>query len=219
MTRKFTLVLVAAALIAPVSVAQTRGSFRGAGWGGHDFGRSYSGHRRYGVPSGYFLGDPDFFYDDYPFAPAMPEPVAPPVTVQTPVANQGEQAKTPSLLIELQGDRYVRYGGAAQSAQREASAQELVAGLPAGKNTSNSAQYNLPPTVLVYRDGHRENVTDYAIVGRVMYAHRSSDGQAEYGLSNIQLSALDIPATLCANRENGVSFVLPAGPNQIVTRP
>src|SRR6202041_660919 len=80
-----------------------------------------------------------------------------------------------------------------------------------------------PPTVLIFRDGHREEVADYAIVGCVIYAHRArasgDDDQNGYGLNNIQVSALDVPATVRMNRENGVSFVLPDGPNQVLTRP
>ena len=80
---------------------------------------------------------------------------------------------------------------------------------------------DLAPTVLVYRDGHREEVPDYVIVGRVIYAHtnRDRDSEGDYDMTNIQLSALDIPATMRANRENGVRFVLPAGPNEVITRP
>jgi hypothetical protein len=84
------------------------------------------------------------------------------------------------------------------------------------------ASADLSPTVLVYRDGHREEVADYAIVGRIMYAHRSDgagESDASYGMKNIQLSALDIPATMRANRENGLNFALPSAPNEVVTRP
>ena len=33
------------------------------------------------------------------------------------------------------------------------------------------------------------------------------------------ISDLDLPATFQQNRERGVKFTLPAGPNQVVTRP
>jgi len=232
MARGFILGLIATALIVPVSMAQMRGGgFRGPGRSGYGFGRSYRGHHQnsFGnsLAGDYFLGNTPFLFDDYPFgydgypvAPAAPEGATPQVVViQPPPAVDAPIPKTPPLLIELQGGRYVRYGGAAQSAEREAPAPASTAAEAGGKSASNSEEYDLPPTVLVYRDGHREEVADYAIVGRVMYAHRTSDGQGEYGLNNIQLSALDIPATMRANRQNGVSFVLPSGPNQVVTRP
>jgi hypothetical protein len=224
MGRRFISVLIAAALLSAASTAQLRGGFRGSGRGGHGFGAPLGGHHRDGFARGYFAGDTAFFYDDYPFASAMPEPSQFVVT-QSPSAVEEKPIRAASLLIELQGNRYVRYGGMARSGEADGSVREIAAtgttpGSTAG--TTHVAPPNLPPTVLVYRDGHRESVVDYAIVGRIMYAHSSggaSDIDTSYGMKNIQLSALDIPATMRANRENGLNFALPSAPNEIVTRP
>lgn len=217
MARRFIIALLAAAVLTPLTTAQMRGGFRGSARGARGFRSSFIGHHRSAVASGYFFGDTPFFYDDYPFEPAPPQVIV----VQAPAAADTRPAKPAPLLIELQGDRYVRYGGVAQSTQPDAGTREASA-LEATSRQKvtppHLASPDLPPTVLVYRDGHREEVADYAIVGRVIYAH-NNDEQTGYGLKNIEVSALDIPATMKTNRENGVNFALPAGPNEVVTRP
>jgi hypothetical protein len=122
-------------------------------------------------------------------------------------------------MIELQGNRYVRFGGSRQSAERGTNAAPDYA--QAQTLTASSVPQHpteLPPTVLVFRDGHREQVPEYAIVGSTIYA--SGDyWQSGHWTKNIQLSMLNIPATVQANHDNGVNFTLPAGPDQVVTRP
>lgn len=221
MARRLILVVLAAALLAQVSAAQRRRGFRGAGRGGRGFGPSF-GHHHDGVPRGYFLGDTAFLYDDYPFAPAVPEIQSPlPIVMQAPPSAEAAPVRIASLLIELQGDRYVRSGGVPRSTDADSPRREMP--VLGGASRSSAAlrvpQPDLPSTVLIYRDGRHEEAADYAIVGRVMYAHKRQDGQIAYALSNIPLSALDIPATVAANHEKGVSFLLPAGSNEIVTRP
>jgi hypothetical protein len=224
MARRLILGMTLVTVAATVCGAQMRGGSRGFGSSfghGSSYGRSSSGHHRNNVPRGYFAGDTAFLWDDYPFGEATPEYTPPYLVMQAPAAAEAAPPKVASLLIELQGDRYVRYGGTARSEDADVRLRD-VPGLAArsGGDVSVAAP-NLTATVLVYRDGRREEVADYAIVGRTMYAHRSNngDGQIEYGLADIQLSALDIAATTAANRENGVSFVLPAAANQVVTRP
>jgi hypothetical protein len=198
-----------------------RGRFHSAGHGARGFGRSFGGHRRDAFARGYFVGDTPFLYDDYPFSPAAPELEAPQFIVMQPAASaEAAPVKIASLMIELQGDRYVRTGGRARPTDADASHEMPVMGAASRSSKAlRGTQPVLPSTVLIYRDEHREEAADYAIVGRVIYAHKSQDGQTAYALSDIPLSALDLPATIAANRENGVSFVLPAGPNEVVTRP
>ena len=76
----------------------------------------------------------------------------------------------------------------------------------------------LPPTVLVYRDGHKEEVSDYTITSGTIYS------KADYWSSGswtkkIQIADLDVPATLKLNQERGLKFVLPASPNEVIMRP
>jgi hypothetical protein len=73
----------------------------------------------------------------------------------------------------------------------------------------------LAPTVLVYRDGRREEVREYSIADGVLYA-RSDYYAVGYWNKKIELAALDLPQTVKANQERGVKFVLPDSPNNVV---
>ena len=80
------------------------------------------------------------------------------------------------------------------------------------------AARELPPAVLVFRDGRTEEVSDYTIMSGTIYS------KADYWSSGlwtrkIQIADLDVPATLKQNQERGLSFVLPSGPNEVVMRP
>jgi hypothetical protein len=61
-----------------------------------------------------------------------------------------------------------------------------------------------PATVLVFRDQHKQEVQNYAIVGETLWNF------APHRTEKIPLSDLDIPATTKANDERGVTFRLPA---------
>jgi hypothetical protein len=61
----------------------------------------------------------------------------------------------------------------------------------------------LIPVVLIYRDGHEQEVRNYAIVGQTLY------DLGTFVAHKIPLSALDLPATIKANDDRGVEFVLP----------
>jgi hypothetical protein len=194
------IIALLASVLAPMSSAQMRGGIRGA------VARPGFGHFRGGG-----FGYP-FFYSDYGPESEAPPP-APPVVVERRVI-QPERPTEP-LLIEWQGDRFVRYGGSTASASPDYA--EVASMSPAAKVAASSeASHELPPAVLVYRDGHREAVSDYVITGGVLYVRGDEYGQAS---RTIQLSALDFGITFRANQDNGVKFVLPERPNDVVTRP
>ena len=52
------------------------------------------------------------------------------------------------------------------------------------------------PTVLVFRDGHQQEVTNYAIMGDTVYVF-------DKGHKKIALADLDVPATIKANDDRG----------------
>ncbi|MGA9527677.1 MAG: hypothetical protein WBS24_06145 [Terriglobales bacterium] len=254
-------VLIAAGVLAVLESSaggQMRGSFgasshggSGAHFGGLHFGRSFSNRRGAGQLGGYF-GDYPLFYDDYQ-PDQSTQNSGQPFYVLQPSAAAPASPKPSPLLIELEGDRYVRYGGmtsnepiadAGSSGARSTGASSSILSRTSSSRTSSSrtplkdsqaakvSSVPLAPTVLIYRDGRREQISEYAIVGRTLYAPNSIDtgsdaerndasraAEPAYGLRNIQLSALDISATMKVNRENGVNFVLPAAANEVVTRP
>lgn len=64
---------------------------------------------------------------------------------------------------------------------------------------------NEPPTVLVFKDGHQQEVANYAIVGATLY--ELSDGRSK----RVALTELDLSATVKQNDDRGVEFKLPVG--------
>ena len=66
------------------------------------------------------------------------------------------------------------------------------------------------PTVLVFRNGHKEQVNSYAIMGDALYVF-------DNGRKKIELADLDIPATVKANDDRGVEFRLPPEVKKAVT--
>lgn len=194
------IVALLASVLAPMSSAQMRGGIHGA------VARPGFRHFRGGG-----FGYP-FFYSDYGPESEAPPP-APPMVIEKKVI-QPERPTEP-LLIEWQGDRFVRYGGATASASPDY-AEVASVSLPARIAARSEADHELPPAVLVYRDGHREHVTDYVITRGVLYVRGDGYSQAP---RNIQLSALDLGTTFRANQDNGLRFVLPERPNDVVTRP
>lgn len=92
-----------------------------------------------------------------------------------------------------------------------------VAAQPLRESARESAR-ELPPAVLVFRDGRTEEVSSYTIMSGTIYS------KADYWTSGswtrkIQIADLNVPATLKLNHEHGLNFVLPASPNEVVTRP
>jgi hypothetical protein len=199
--------------LVPALPAQMRGGSRS---GGFHNGNGFSGNRggRFGRGLSYW-GDP-YFYADYPVQSLAYE--APPLVVQAATPPAPERPSE-SVMIEWQGDHYVRDVSQHGSIALQDYSQAPASGnRPAFSLAKQSSQAELPPAVLVYRDGHREQVLDYVIARGSLYA-RGNYWQDGYWSKNIQLAALDIPATMKANQDSGVKFVLPSSPNEVVTRP
>jgi hypothetical protein len=75
-------------------------------------------------------------------------------------------------------------------------------------NDSNDVQGAaiLPPTVLVFRDQHKQEINNYAIVGQTLWSF--APGQTQ----KIPLADLDISSTVKANEDRGMTFRVPAAP-------
>jgi hypothetical protein len=61
----------------------------------------------------------------------------------------------------------------------------------------------MPATILIFRDQHKEEVQNYAIVGQTLWSFSPQHTQ------RIVLADLDIAATIKANENNGVTFRVP----------
>jgi len=132
-----------------------------------------------------------------------------------PVVKEEPKPITP-LMIELQDGHYVRSDQIVKPAQ-----QGEAKTSPRGKLVASSTppiSIQTVPAVLIFRDGHSEQVREYTVADGAIYAHGDYwvDG---YWNKKILLSALDVPATLSANQGTGANFELPSGPNVVVVRP
>ena len=207
--------LLATALM-PCAAAQRHGAGFGHGLTSFGHGIGFAGQHGRGFGRGVvFFGD-SFLYADYSAGSLAGEMPAPPVVLlqPPPPAAAAPEPKPEPLLIELRGDQYVRVGGQAQDTGAAAESTSLTtksSGVATGPR-------ELPPAILMFRDGHQEQVHDYVIASGILYA-RTDYWQSGSWRKEIQLSALDLPATLKTNQDHGVKFLLPSGPNEVVTRP
>jgi hypothetical protein len=192
-----------------------------------------------------FLGE-SFNPDDIPSAPDSTAAQSPAFLMQALQSLTGAGAsplgpamgapnRQPSssepLMIELQNGRYVRVKGNAVDGEAQPLppliTKNTQAAKPARDHSVKSATQPsnaplialapLPAAVLVFRDGHREEVRDYTIANGTLYASGDyyTDG---YWNKKIDLASLNIPGTLEANATRNVKFTLPASPNEVITR-
>ena len=170
----------------------------------------------------YFYSDYDYGYDSGPQVAETPPP-----QIMEQVAQPAPAPVAPapdSVVIELQGDHWVRLTNYGQSQM------DGQSGLPESARAANSESAvarrveaaepirEVPAAVLVFRDGHREEIGKYVVVGGTLYA------SADYWSSGswtrkVELSALDVPATLKLNQDRDTKFTLPSGPNEVMVRP
>ena len=132
-------------------------------------------------------------------------------------------------MLELDGDHWVRVtnsgesqiGGAparTEPAAPASIAQSATTVLSARRTDTPETASEVPPAVLVYRDGHKEEIRKYIVVGAAIYT--SADYWAGGSWTRkIQIAELDVPATLKLNQEQGAKFSLPSAPNEIMVRP
>jgi hypothetical protein len=176
------------------------------------FGEGF--HRRGFRHSGFFNGPylyPGFYpeyYSDFddsyqyqpPPRPSAPEPAA---------ASQVQQQPLPApALLELQGSQWVKVTSftMGQSPLSTRAAQP------------SSVVKEMPPTILVYRDGRTEELSSYSIIGDSIYT-KSDYWTSGTWTRTIQIADLDISSTLKQNQRRGVKFELPSGPNEVMIRP
>lgn len=151
-------------------------------------------------------------------------PVVQPIVVQPIAQAQQPVAKAiePLVLEEHDGEwtrvpvgSEVSVGGQSSPANPAGSRVPSVA---FGSETgAPKIAAELPPAVLVFRDGHREQVRNYTIEGNSLYTNADYWSTGSW-TRKIALGDLNIPATLKVNSDRGAKFNLPQSPNQIVVR-
>ncbi|MGH9508451.1 MAG: hypothetical protein ACRD2M_00820 [Terriglobales bacterium] len=160
----------------------------------------------------------------------------PPVVVVVERDEDDDRDRREPLVLEWKGDKYVRISGDQEDGdQADASDRSRQADRKPAKKTSRKPaprpaeplagsatqqrdqvpEPEAPATVLVFLDGRRKDVKNYAIVAEIFYD--LSDRLPR----KILLADLDLNATIAANEERGLDFRLPtaSSPNQVITRP
>ncbi len=185
-------------------------------------------------PPYFFPYDDDYDYDDEPDTPeASPVPQAAPVQIVV-----AQAAPTPApvaapvepLLLENHGGQWVRIPTGNQMAishsakpdAAQASSLQTAISSPNESPIESPAeaappQPELPPAIVVFRDGHMEEVGKYMIQGDALFTN-TDDWSTGSWTRKIPLADLDIPASLKLNKERGSKFSLPSGPNDVVIR-
>jgi len=230
---KLPLAILGAMVFAPPAHAQAHSAFSSPPAG--RTGMASSG-RHGGIPiarvrrshhSSTGSGYVPYFYDDYDSEPEASEPPSQTVEATAQPAPAVAVSK-PGFVLELQGDHWVRltnYGELQTGEQSSQPALELGSKPPspvpaANPRRTQAAQPSgqLPPAVLVFRDGHEEEIRKYTIVGTTIYTSSDYWNSGSW-TRKIQIADLDVPQTLKLNQERGAKFTLPSGPNEVMMRP
>jgi hypothetical protein len=149
--------------------------------------------------------------EEPPVNDVVAQPEQPPVPVASPVE---------SLILENRDGQWVRIPTGShlpispEYAQPQASSLE-----PKSTAPKKAAQ---PPTkllsvVLVFRDGHQEEVERYVVQGNSLYTSADYWSTGSW-TRRIPIAELDVPASVKLNAARGGNFSLPTRPNEVVVR-
>jgi hypothetical protein len=203
-------------------------SFGQSSFGQSSFGQSsfgQSGGSRFGpigrAGNSYYPLFLDPLYSDYVSSAGYSEVSRPIIFLQAAAAAPKPAFEFPAsmqpLLIELQGNSYVQISGDAASGKHDSPAQVLEQ-VREPVRSASAAELQPQPTVLVFRDGHRLEVSDYTIADGFLYAssdyYRSGSWNQKIGLA-----VLNLDETVSSNRSRGVTFRLPSAPNVVIVGP
>jgi len=151
-----------------------------------------------GLGFGYYspFGYSPFGYSPYGYAgsiyapPAYSEPAYVSPSTQQPAVSQNE------VDLAYQVGRLTQQ---VEQLQQNIGTYQAPVPTPSAGNAQPAV-----PVVLVFRDGHRMDIQNYAIIGQTLWV--LDEGTA----TKIPLSDLNLDATQAENRSRGVRFLLPA---------
>jgi len=153
--------------------------------GSRTFGRGVFRGGRFAHARTFFGGyAPYGLYPD--FVDPYPEGVAQPQVVV--IRDEREQAMPPALPVQ---PKLIELPASSEKPQRQATL----------------------PTVLVWRNGQREEVKQYAVIGPFLYDYSKPPTPRR-----ISLNDLDLDATRRTNDERGVQFLIPTSPSEVTIR-
>jgi len=213
-----TVVIFALILTAPLFASPARAQRHGGGgFSGRGMTFSRGGFRNRGPrvrrTNGYF-GDSGFgpyYYSNFDSGAGYTDAPAPPYTVQQAAPAPASHHSEP-MLLELQDDHWARV----------TNGESHTGGQLSEPSTANARRTpeaeTLPAAMLVFRDGHQEEIGKYMIVGTTIFT-RADFWSSGSWTHKVEVAELDVPATLRLNQERGAKFNLPSGPNEVMIRP
>ena len=156
----------------------------------------------YSLP--YYMYEPEPVVEEKPAdnPPVVAEPPARTIFERrsTTVADNADDDATDSRY----GEHYLDYREERRRKPAKAQDSEAPAKPTEEKQVAEARPDSLPSTVLIFKDGHRSEIHDYAIVGDNLF-----DLGTVHVMKKIPLAMLDIPATRKENEQNGVDFRVP----------
>jgi hypothetical protein len=200
----------------------------GSGAGGANFVHA----RRFGTTGRgrRFLGGygfPPYFYTDSETETIEPPPAQIIVLPAAPAAVSAQPAKpSESLLLERHGDTWVRISASGDShpvaGDRPADPAAYAAAnlVTTASRRADAAMLSaeIPSAILVFRDGHTEQIRKYVIVASILYT--SSDYWSTGSWTRkVPIAELNVPETLKLNQQRGAKFSLPSSPAEVMMRP
>jgi hypothetical protein len=155
-------------------------------------------HRRVFVPVYVPYYDSGYGYP-YGYDASAYEQMSDQEVEQSPVAQPPAE---PQVIIvrEEPASSDSRYGEHSFEGRRDEAPAAVAQPAPPAQSTAE----DLPVTTLAYRDGHKAEIRNYAIVGSNLIDLTKSPL-----MKRIPLASLDLDATRHENEENGVDFHLP----------
>ena len=116
-----------------------------------------------------------------------------------------------NLIEQMESERMPIQPAPAKSAAKPAgkpstkkkSATIADAAGPSAPSIAPDADERVTKTLLVFKDGHKVEATNYAIVGQSLWIYTEQDSK------RVPLSDLDVTATKNANSDRGVTFQVP----------
>lgn len=138
-------------------------------------------------------------YPYYPYSYPYPYPDTYDAYYSSAYDNRGLQNDVANLRAEVRSLQDQQDQLLAERA-RERAQQSAAAPPP------SAAEVPHPPTILVFRDGKRMEVQNYAIIGQSLWV------LSEQRSRKIPLSDLDLDATVRLNEQRGIEFPVPEQP-------
>lgn len=170
-----------------VTFTTSRGNSHHYGHGGY----GYHHHYRYGYGYGYGYGYP--YYGYYGYDPLFWDSSS---SYDSSEGYQQQNEQLSQQINELSN----------QVAQLREQ-QQIQSYTPSSSNRQTPpAAAKADPTattVLIFRDQHREEISNYAVVGRTVWVFNEEQAK------KIPLAELDVPATIKVNDDRGVDFNVP----------